>query len=89
MAKYSYHRTDANAAAIFAAMEQAGASVYRGGPLDAIVGKGGDTWLVEIKTARGKLRASQTKFLARWRGNAMVIRTVEEGLKLIGMIGRY
>lgn len=89
MAKYSYHRVDANAAAILSALEQAGASVYRGGPLDAILGFRGDTVLVEIKTATGKLRASQQAFLARWRGNAFVIRTIEEGLKVLDGIGRY
>ena len=88
MAKYLYHRTDANAEAILTAMEQAGASVYRGGPLDAIVAKGGDTYLIEIKTAKGKLRPSQKAFIARWRGQVFVIRTVEEGLKVIGRIGR-
>jgi hypothetical protein len=89
MAKYSYHRVDANAEAILTAMEQAGASIFRGGPLDAIVGLRGDTWLVEIKTPKGKLRESQKRFLARWKGNAVVIRSVEEGLKLLMGVGRY
>lgn len=89
MAKYSYHRVDANAEAILTAMEQAGASIYRGGPLDAIVGIRGDNILIEIKTAKGKLRPSQKAFLARWKGHALVIRTVEEGLKVIGLSGRY
>ncbi len=86
--KFVRHRTDANAEEILTAMEQAGASVYRGGPLDAIIGLRGDTWLVEIKTAKGRLRESQKRFLARWRGNAVVIRTVEDGLRLLGGIGR-
>lgn len=89
MGKYARHRTDANAEEILTAMEQAGASIYRGGPLDAICGIRGDTVLIEIKTAKGKLRESQKKFMARWKGNAIVIRTVEDGLKLLGLIGRY
>ena len=89
MAKYSYHRTDANAEAILSAMEQAGASIYRGGPLDAIAGIRGENVLIEIKTARGRLRASQKAFLARWKGQAFVVRTVEDGLKLVGLSGRY
>lgn len=89
MAKYSYHRIDANADAILTAMEQAGASIYRGGPLDAIVGIRGDNLLIEIKTVKGKLRASQKAFLARWKGQAFVIRTVEDGLKLLGLTGRW
>lgn len=89
MAKYVYHRTDANAEEILTAMEQAGASIYRGGPLDAIIAKGGDTYLIEIKTPKGKLRPSQKAFIARWKGQVFVIRTVEEGLKVLGLIGRY
>ena len=89
MGKYVVHRVDANAEAIWQAMEQLGASIYRGGPLDGIVGFRGETWLVEVKTAKGKLRASQKAFLARWKGNALVLRTVEEGVKLLGVIGRY
>lgn len=89
MAKYAYHRVDANAEAIWQAMEAAGASVYRGGPLDGIVGIRGDNLLVEVKTAKGTLRPSQKSFLARWKGQAFVIRTVEDGLKLLGLTGRY
>lgn len=89
MGKYVVHRVDANAEAIFRALEKAGASVYRGGPLDALVGHRGDNLLIEVKTARGKLRASQKAFLARWRGTVFVVRTVEEGLKLLGVTGRY
>jgi hypothetical protein len=89
MAKYSYHRTDANADAIIEAMEQCGATVYRGGPLDCIVGIRGESWLVEIKTAKGKLREKQKKFLALWKGSVSVIRTVEDGVRLIQGLGRY
>ena len=84
MAKYAYHRTDANAEEIFCALEQAGCSVYRGGPLDAIVGRHGHNYLMEIKTARGKLRASQKAFLEAWRGNAFVVRNVDEAFDVIG-----
>ena len=89
MGKYVVHRVDANAEAIYRAMEQAGASVYRGAPLDAIIGFRGDTFLIEVKTAKGRLRASQKAFLAAWRGHAFVIRSVEEGLKVLGLTGRY
>lgn len=89
MGKYAVHRVDANAEEIFRALERAGASVYRGGPLDAIIGHKGDNLLIEVKTARGKLRASQRAFLAKWRGTAFVIRSVEEGLRVLGLTGRY
>ena len=89
MGKYAVHRVDANAEAIFSALQKAGASIYRGGPLDALVGWKGENILVEVKTAKGKLRASQKAFLARWRGTAFVVRTVKEALKLLGVTGRY
>lgn len=86
MAKYSYHRLDANHAAIRQALEKAGATVVAGGPLDLIAGFRGHTVLLEVKTARGKLRVSQRAFLATWQGCAAVVRTVEEALQAIGAI---
>ena len=89
MAKYAYHRVDSNAEEIYRALEQVGCSVFRGGPLDAIIGRRQRTYLVEVKTARGKLRASQKAFLAGWRGHAVVVRTVKEALAaVIGGEGR-
>ena len=87
MAKYAYHRLDANHKAIVAGLRQRGASVHSGGPLDVIVGLGGATYLLEIKTARGRLRASQAAFLDSWRGQACVVRTLEEALAAIGCHG--
>lgn len=84
MAKYAYHRVDVNAAAIYHVLQRCGASVYRGGPLDAIVGFKGRNYLVEVKTATGKLRASQQAFLARWQGQAVVVRSVDDALAAIG-----
>lgn len=84
MSRVEFHRTDANAAEIFRALEQAGASVHRGGPLDAIVGFRSKNYLVEVKTARGKLRASQKAFIRAWAGQVAVVRSVDEGLALIG-----
>lgn len=86
MAKYSYHRLDANHAAIRQALEQVGATVYSGGPLDLIAGFRGHTVLLEVKTAKGKLRPSQVAFLASWQGCAAVVRTVQEALEVIGAL---
>lgn len=86
MAKYSYHRLDKNHAEIRQALEQVGASVYPGGPLDLIVGYRGFTTLLEVKTAKGKLRASQKAFMLSWQGVAVVVRTREQALKAIGAI---
>lgn len=86
MARYSYHRLDKNHAEIRQALEQVGASVYPGGPLDLIAAFKGHTVLLEVKTAKGKLRPSQRAFLASWQGCALVVRTAKEALEAIGAI---
>lgn len=52
-------------------------------PVDILVGFRGQTFLFEIKTAKGKLRPSQKKFLEEWTGaHVYVIRTLEEALEI-------
>lgn len=86
MAIYQVHRSDANAVEIISALRQAGASVESiGRPLDILVGWRGETYLVEIKTPQGKLRQSQKAFLAAWKGHAMVVRSVDEAMALLGI----
>lgn len=81
MARYAYHQLDRNHKAIVSALEAVGMSVEPlGRPLDVLVGYGGRNWLIEIKQPKGKLRASQERFLAKWRGHAEVIRSVDEAL---------
>jgi hypothetical protein len=84
VARYSYHRLDANHAEIVRALEAAGATVEPKGPLDLLVGFRGANYLIEVKTAKGKLRASQERFLADWRGQAVVVRSAQEALQTIG-----
>jgi len=86
MAKYSYHQLDGNANAIRAGLEAVGATVDARCPLDWLVGFRGANYLLEVKTAKGKLRASQERFLARWKGHARVVRTTDEALQAIGAI---
>ena len=82
---------DANQPAVVAALRAAGATVQhahevgRGFP-DLIVGKTGITYLIEVKNpeTKGKLNKLQREFFATWRGHAVVIRTVEEALRVIG-----
>jgi len=88
MAKYSYHRLDGNHAEIRAALEAVGATVNEKGPLDLLVGFRGANYLLEVKTARGQLRASQKSFLDRWRGQAHIVRTVEDAFGVIGITKR-
>jgi hypothetical protein len=86
MAKYLYHRLDANHAEIRNGLEQAGASVSPSGPCDLLVGFRGQTYVFEVKTAKGKLRPKQKRFLAGWKGSAHVVRTLDEALRAIGAI---
>ncbi len=86
MAKYAYHRLDANHAAIRAGLEAVGATVDGKAPVDLLVGFRGRNYLLEVKTAKGKLRASQTAFLGRWKGQAHVVRTLAEALSVIGAV---
>lgn len=86
MARWETHRSDENQEAIVAAWRRVGASVWLiGRPVDAIVGFQGRDYLIEIKTPRGRIRASQTAFRASWRGHEVqIVRTVDEALRAIG-----
>lgn len=84
MGKYQVHRSDGNAARIIATLEAYGAQwTALGRPLDGVVGYQGLSVLCEIKTARGKLRASQRAFLEGYRGWAVVLRTEDEAVELL------
>lgn len=86
MARYSYHRLDANAQVIRDGLEAVGASVDHRCPLDWLVGFRERNYLLEVKTAKGKLRASQERFWASWRGQKALVRTLDEALAVIGAI---
>jgi hypothetical protein len=86
MAKYAYHQLDANHRDIRAGLEAVGASVEVKSPLDLLVGYRGKNYLIEVKTAKGKLRPSQVKFFDRWKGQAIVVRTMDEALLAIGAV---
>jgi hypothetical protein len=86
MARYSYHQLDANHRTIRAGLEAVGATVDVKAPLDLLVGFRGVNYLIEVKTAKGKLRPSQDAFLARWKGHAAVVRTLPEALAVIGVL---
>jgi len=86
VAKYAYHRIYANAKAIRDALEAVGATVDVRSPADFLVGFRGQNWIVEVKTKTGKLRPSQAKFQAGWRGQYAVIRSPEDAVQLIGAV---
>ena len=82
-----FDKRDLTEAAITAALTKAGCDieyVYRQ-PYDIIVGRAGNTYLLEIKSGKAALRPSQKVFKMTWRGNYSVVRTVEEALRAVGL----
>ena len=88
--------TDANQAEIIAALRQVGASVYHvyqasvAGVPDLVVSRiGADgvarNYLLEVKTARGRLKRTQVEFHKAWPGPIAIVRTVGEALRAIGV----
>ena len=84
MSKYQVHQIDGNQRIIMDYLQAHGFSVTSiGRPLDLLAGKDGKTYLLEIKLPKAKLRPSQEKFLASWRGHAAVIRDLTDAQALI------
>ena len=84
-------RVDGPHGAIVKALRQCGCAVVdlssqgHGVP-DLMVGRKGQTVLLEVKTARGQLRQSQKDFAATWTGcPVLVVRSVDDAIKLIGV----
>jgi hypothetical protein len=77
-------RTDANQAAIVSALRLHGCSVYYvKEPCDLLVGKRGQTVLVEVKTDKGRYTPAQIAFMQTWNGGPVAtIRDVEGALTL-------
>lgn len=91
MAKRWQAATDRNQSQIVRALRDAGCSVFvtsnvAGGFPDIVVGLRDQTYLLEIKTKRGKLTPSQVEFFGSWRGHAVVVRNVEEALRAVGLL---
>jgi len=86
-------RRDDHEPLIIKALEDCGCSVeklsQRGVP-DLLVGvatqHGRRNLLIEIKRPRGRLTADQVEWRARWRGQYVVVRTVDEALRAVGVI---
>ena len=91
MAKYSYHRKDANEPIVRAAFEALGCRYQKiNEPVDALVaiptGDGFINVLVEIKVPKVKPRKDQQKqqdFIASWPGPIHLTRTPEEAAAVV------
>lgn len=83
-------KTDQNQAEIVDALRRVGASVEitadvgRGFP-DLVVGFRDVTYLMEVKTSKGKPTADQVRWHALWRGQVAIVRSIDEALGVIGV----
>lgn len=81
-------RRDQNEPEIIKALEQIGCSVHQlDQPLDLLVGYRGITYLLEIKTDKGKLTKGQADFIPDWRGQLAVVRTTQQAIDIV--CGKY
>jgi hypothetical protein len=84
-------RVDGNQQEIVDALLKAGRSVFiassigRGFP-DLVVGHDGKTYLLEVKTEKGKKTPHQDMFVAYWRGSEVhIVRSPEDAIKITGL----
>lgn len=72
---------------IVTALQKAGCSVdyAERKPYDLVIGRAGETYLLEVKTRKGRLRDSQVKFEKEWDGHYAIVRTAEAALKAVGL----
>lgn len=82
-------RRDANEPEIITEFERLGAQVIRiDEPCDLIVGYKGHCYLVEVKTEKGKLTATQEKFTKEWRHGFHIVRSTKDVQEFIEKINR-
>ena len=73
------NKRDANEPEIVAQLKGHGFSVvYLNKPVDLLIGKGGKTWIAEVKMEGKPLNANQQKFYSTWRGNHLVLRSTQD-----------
>jgi hypothetical protein len=59
--------------------------VGRGCP-DLLVAKNGVTFLLEVKTPKGRLSETQKEFFDTWNGRVYLVRSAEEATELIDAV---
>ena len=84
-------KRDSNQKEIVRALKEIGCSVtdlsmVGSGCPDLCVGRNRQTFLLEIKTATGKVKPNQVNFATEWKGHpVVVVRSVNEALKAVGV----
>lgn len=89
-------KVDANQSEIVAALRAVGCTVLSlasmgDGCPDAIVGRGGVNYLLEIKDgtkppSRRKLTPAEQEWVDSWRGQVTVVESVQEALNAVGVV---
>ncbi len=88
-------RADTNHVEIVAAFKQFNASVtdlrlVGHGTPDLLIGFQGRDRQVEVKTAKGKVRAGQDAYAEAWKGcRPVVVRSIEDVIALVGPYGLW
>jgi Holliday junction resolvase len=74
---------------IVEALRGVGATVHyisAPGVPDLLVGFRDVTYLLEVKTGKGEPTEAQQLFFSEWRGQAAIVRSVDDALRSIGAI---
>ncbi len=85
-------KVDRNQAEIVDALRKCGISVRSTASLghgfpDLIAANGdGQVWLIEVKGKKGKLTSDQVAFIESWRGDVHIARTVDDALRIVGVL---
>ena len=73
------NKRDANEPDIVAELRARGFSItHMDRPVDLLIGKHGRTWCAEVKMPRGKLTKAQVDFYDTWRGNHLILRSIQD-----------
>lgn len=88
---HRHGKIDANQPEIVAALRSAGCTVVSladigSGCADLLVGHNYDNYLMEIKSATGKLTPDEEAWHQSWAGTVFVVRSVHDALEVIGVI---
>ena len=54
---------------------------------DLLVSRHGNMYLMEVKTAKGRLTKCEKEWIAAWDAPVYIVRTIEEALEAVGFRG--
>ena len=88
---HPHARRDATHKAVVMALRAIGCSVVDLGGVgdgvpDLLVGRNGRSWLLEVKSLKGRVNPLQATWAARWRGPK--VRVVHDAAEAVAVVGR-